>query len=66
MKTETGPELISPCGMNCAICSGYLSYKNDVKNGSVKSSVKKGSCEKSVDTKHSGFNEAFVLAFREL
>ncbi|MFC1921326.1 DUF3795 domain-containing protein [Chloroflexota bacterium] len=24
--------LIAPCGMNCAICSGYLSMKNDVKS----------------------------------
>ncbi len=22
------PQLIAPCGMNCAICSGYLAYKN--------------------------------------
>ena len=25
-------DLISPCGMNCGICSGYLAWKNDVKN----------------------------------
>ena len=24
-------ELIAPCGMNCAICSRYLSYVNDLK-----------------------------------
>lgn len=24
------PELIAPCGMNCAICSGYLGFKNQV------------------------------------
>jgi hypothetical protein len=23
-------ELIAPCGMNCAICSGYLAYKNNL------------------------------------
>jgi hypothetical protein len=23
-------ELIAPCGMNCAICSRYLAYKNDI------------------------------------
>ena len=28
--------LISPCGMNCAICSGYLAFKNDVKSRGVK------------------------------
>jgi len=22
------PQLVAPCGMNCAICSGYLAYKN--------------------------------------
>ena len=32
-NTET--ELISPCGMNCTICSGYLALKNDVKNKGV-------------------------------
>ena len=30
------PDLIAPCGMNCAICSGYLAYKNDVKNKGVR------------------------------
>jgi hypothetical protein len=29
------PELIAPCGMNCAVCSGYLAYKNDVKKRGV-------------------------------
>lgn len=24
-------ELIAPCGMNCAICSNYLAFKNDLK-----------------------------------
>ena len=24
-------ELIAPCGMNCAICSRYLSYVNNLK-----------------------------------
>ena len=36
MTAEKDPELISPCGMNCAICSGYLSYKNDVKNKGIR------------------------------
>ena len=25
---KIAPQLIAPCGMNCAICSGYLAYKN--------------------------------------
>ena len=25
------PQLIAPCGMNCAICSRYLSHLNDLK-----------------------------------
>ena len=29
-------ELISPCGMNCDLCSGYLALKNDVKNKGIK------------------------------
>jgi len=32
----TKKELISPCGMNCSICSGYLAFKNDVKNKGIK------------------------------
>jgi len=28
-------ELISPCGMNCALCSGYLALRHDVKNKGV-------------------------------
>lgn len=28
--------LISPCGMNCAICSAYLAYRNDTKSKGVK------------------------------
>jgi hypothetical protein len=31
-KTSQSPkDLIAPCGMNCAICSRYLSYVNDLK-----------------------------------
>jgi len=31
-KTNPSPEeLIAPCGMNCAICSRYLSYVNNLK-----------------------------------
>jgi hypothetical protein len=29
-------ELIAPCGMNCAICSGYLAYDNDIKNKGIR------------------------------
>jgi len=29
-------ELIAPCGMNCAICSGYLAYHHDVKSKGIK------------------------------
>ncbi len=25
--------LIAPCGMNCAVCSGYLAMQNDLKKG---------------------------------
>lgn len=33
---EMEEELIAPCGMNCAVCSGYLAFKNDVKSQGVK------------------------------
>ena len=29
-------ELIAPCGMNCAICSSYLSLKNNIKNKGIR------------------------------
>ena len=29
-------ELIAPCGMNCSICSGYLAFKNDVRNKGIR------------------------------
>jgi hypothetical protein len=28
--------LISPCGMNCGVCSGYLAMKNNVKSKGIK------------------------------
>ncbi len=28
-------ELIAPCGMNCGICSSYLSMKNDLKSTGI-------------------------------
>jgi hypothetical protein len=36
MKMFIDPELISPCGMNCAICASYLARKNDVKTKGVR------------------------------
>jgi hypothetical protein len=30
--------LIAPCGMNCAICSGYLAFKNDLKGKGIRKS----------------------------
>ena len=35
-------ELIAPCGMNCAICSGYLALKHDVKSKGVRMPYCKG------------------------
>lgn len=29
-------ELIAPCGMNCAICSGYLAFKHAVKSQGIR------------------------------
>lgn len=29
-------ELIAPCGMNCAICSGYLALKHDLKSKGIR------------------------------
>jgi hypothetical protein len=28
-------ELIAPCGMNCALCSGYLAYKHNIKSDGI-------------------------------
>jgi hypothetical protein len=36
MKTTIDPKLISPCGMNCAICASYLAQRNDIKNKGVR------------------------------
>jgi hypothetical protein len=36
MKIARGSELVSPCGMNCALCSSYLALKNDVKSKGVR------------------------------
>lgn len=35
-------ELIAPCGMNCAICSGYLAMKHDVKSEGIRMPYCKG------------------------
>lgn len=35
-------ELIAPCGMDCAICSGYLALKNDVRKKGVRMPYCKG------------------------
>ncbi len=35
MKSIT-PQLIAPCGMNCAICSGYLALKHDIKTKGIR------------------------------
>jgi len=32
MKTE----LIAPCGMNCALCGGYLALRHDLKNKGIR------------------------------
>ncbi len=31
-------ELVAPCGINCAVCGGYLAWKHDVKNRGVRMS----------------------------
>ncbi len=36
MKAAEDSRLIAPCGMNCALCSGYLALKNDLKSKGVK------------------------------
>jgi len=36
MKTRTDPNLIAPCGMNCAICAAYLAAQNDLKTKGIK------------------------------
>jgi hypothetical protein len=35
-------ELVAPCGMNCAICSGYLALKHEVKTKGVRMPYCKG------------------------
>lgn len=38
-------ELIAPCGMNCALCSGYLAMKNSTKDKGISKSYCAG-CRK--------------------
>jgi hypothetical protein len=33
---STSLQLIAPCGMNCAVCSGYLAFKHDVKSKGIR------------------------------
>jgi hypothetical protein len=33
---EMNETLIAPCGMNCAICSGYLAFKHAVKSQGIR------------------------------
>lgn len=35
-KDITDKNLIAPCGMNCAVCSGYLARRYDVKKKGIK------------------------------
>ena len=36
MNDEPSAQLIAPCGMNCALCSRYLAYQNDLKRSHCK------------------------------
>jgi hypothetical protein len=35
-------KLIAPCGMNCAVCSGYLALEHDVKSKGIRMPYCKG------------------------
>jgi hypothetical protein len=35
-------ELIAPCGMNCAICSAYLAFEQDIRSKGIKMPYCKG------------------------
>jgi hypothetical protein len=37
-KRNSSEDLVAPCGMYCALCSGYLAMKNDVKRNGVRMS----------------------------
>jgi hypothetical protein len=34
-RVELKPELVAPCGMNCAVCSRFLALKNNLRSKSV-------------------------------
>ena len=36
VKNAIDPSLIAPCGMNCALCAGYLALKNDLRSKGIK------------------------------
>jgi hypothetical protein len=36
LPSELSEELVSPCGMNCGRCSGYLALQHDVKNKGIR------------------------------
>ena len=36
LKVTVNPDLVAPCGMNCALCSGYLALKNNSKSMGIK------------------------------
>lgn len=36
MRIAIDPALIAPCGMNCALCAGYLALKNDLKSKGIR------------------------------
>jgi hypothetical protein len=36
MRIAIDPALIAPCGMNCALCSGYLALKNDLRSKGIR------------------------------
>jgi hypothetical protein len=35
MNAVIGSELVAPCGMNCALCAGYIALKNNVKTKGI-------------------------------
>jgi hypothetical protein len=41
--------LIAPCGMNCAVCSRYLAYKNDIKSKGINHTFCKGCRQQNLD-----------------
>ena len=60
-------ELIAPCGMNCAICSKYLSFRNHLKKSKcIGCRLRKEECSYlfgKCDGKNHGFKEGFCFCF---